>query len=128
MVDRAVEWSLLMGDVIRFGEVPYAIMQAGGFRKLRRHTDLALKWALTKRKLCYNMKTMARLNDQVIRAIETCGMSRYKLARVSGVSEGELCRVVAGQRSMTLRTLERLAPHIGVQLTVKRPRKGRKGR
>ena len=71
---------------------------------------------------------MATINDNVIRAIETCGMSRYALAKVSGVSEGELSRVVAGQRSMTLRTLDRLAPYIGVSITIKRPSKGKKGR
>ena len=71
---------------------------------------------------------MARINDQVIRAIKTCGMTRYALAQKSGVSEGELSRVVAGQRSMTLRTLDRLAPYIGVKIAVKRPQRGRKGK
>ena len=66
---------------------------------------------------------MTAISDRVIRAIETCGMSRYALSKASGVSEGELCRVVAGQRSMTLRTLDRLAPFIGVRVTVKRPKK-----
>ena len=33
---------------------------------------------------------MTTINDNVIRAIRTCGMSRYALAKVSGVSEGEL--------------------------------------
>ena len=81
------------------------------------------------RNITYTMCGMDSISEQVVRAIEGCGMNRAALARESGVSEGELSRVVAGTRSMTLKTLERLAPHIGVSIKVKRPgSKGRKGR
>ena len=66
------------------------------------------------------------ITEEVTRAIETCGMTRYALAKESGVSQGELSRVVAGQRSMTLQTLDRLAPFIGVDIVVKRPLRARK--
>ena len=73
---------------------------------------------------------MATISEQVRRAIEECGMTRYRLSQVSGVSEGMLSRYMTGEREMTLRTLDRLAPFIGVQIAVKRPRqpKQKKGR
>ena len=57
-------------------------------------------------------------SDQVRRAVENCGVSRYAIAKASGVTEGALSRFVAGKRDMTLRTLERIAPIIGVSLKV----------
>lgn len=81
------------------------------------------------RKFTYTMFGMISISEQVVQAIEGCGMNRAALARESGISEGELSRVVAGTRSMTLKTLERLAPHIRVSIKVKRlSNKGRKGR
>ena len=68
------------------------------------------------------------MSDQVRRAIENCGMSRYAIAKASGLSEGGLSRFMAGQRDMNLRTLDKLAPVIGVRLVVDRPKSRRKGR
>ena len=68
------------------------------------------------------------MSDQVRRAIENCGMTRYAIAKASGLSEGGLSRFMAGQRDMNLRTLDKLAPVIGVRLVVDRPKSRRKGR
>ena len=68
------------------------------------------------------------MSDQVRRAIENCGMTRYAIAKASGLSEGGLSRFMAGQRDMNLRTLDKLAPVIGVRLVVDRPKSRRKGK
>ena len=66
------------------------------------------------------------IGDQVRQAIENCGMSRATISRSTGVSEGMLSRFVHGETDMTLRTLARIAPVIGVRVIVKRPKtKGR---
>lgn len=71
---------------------------------------------------------MTTMSDRVREAIKTSGLTRYQIAKQSGVTEGALSRFVAGERDMTLRTLERIAPLIGVRLTVSRPRRRQKGR
>lgn len=72
---------------------------------------------------------MTSMSDQVRRAIEDCGQTRYRLAKQSGVTEGALSRFLAGERDMTLRTLERIAPLIGVKLKVeKRAQRLKKGK
>jgi transcriptional regulator with XRE-family HTH domain len=69
---------------------------------------------------------MTSMSDQVRRAIENCGLTRYAIAKQTGITEGGLSRFMAGERDMTLRTLERIAPYIGVRLIVTRPKRRRK--
>ncbi len=68
------------------------------------------------------------ISDQVRAAINNCGLSRYAVSKITGVSEGMLSRFVAGQTDMTLRTLDRLASTIGVRVVVTQPkRRAKKG-
>lgn len=64
-------------------------------------------------------------NAQVRKAIDDTGMTMYALAKVSGVSQSMLSRFMRGERDLTLRTLDRLGPVIGVRLVVDRPTKHR---
>ena len=70
------------------------------------------------------------LSEQLRQIIRTCGMSRYQIAKRSGVSEAALSRFAAGTRGLTTDSLDRLAEVLGLDLAPKRPkRKGtKKGR
>ena len=57
--------------------------------------------------------------SEVVRdAIEDSEMSRYEIAGESGLSESTLSRFVWGQTSLTLQSLDRLAPVLGLRLVV----------
>lgn len=60
------------------------------------------------------METMTETLRAAILAYE----SRYRLSLDSGVDAAALCRFVAGESSMTLDTIERLAPVLGLRLVV----------
>lgn len=61
------------------------------------------------------MKT--RKWEQVIRdAIKRCGKTGAELARCAGVPQPVLSRFVAGTRSVSLLTAERLAAVVGIEL------------
>ena len=66
------------------------------------------------------MPTMARAREdieaQLQQAILRSGMTRYRLAQLSGVSEAVLSRFVAGKRTVTLTTAARLAGVLGLEL------------
>lgn len=69
------------------------------------------------------------MNDQVRQAIKQCGMTQYRIAQVTGITRGALSRFMAGDRDMTLVTLEKIAPVIGVRLVTTKPkRRTAKGR
>lgn len=43
-------------------------------------------------------------------------MSRYRLSKLTGVSDGVLCNFVTGKRSLTLTTAAKLAKALGLEL------------
>ena len=70
-----------------------------------------------------NAKKPETLSDQLRQIIADCGMSRYEISKQSGVPEAALSRFVNGKTGLTTDTLDRLAPTLGLELTVKRRRK-----
>lgn len=61
---------------------------------------------------------MAKLVDAIRRAVEASGKTRYRIAKESGVSAGQLSRLVNGERGMTVDTIERLADYMGLRITI----------
>ena len=69
---------------------------------------------------------MAGLENTIRKAIETSGQSRYRIAKETGVSQAHLSRLMSGERGLSVEMLERLAPHLGLEIVI-RPAK-RRGR
>jgi transcriptional regulator with XRE-family HTH domain len=61
-------------------------------------------------------------SDQLRRAINNCGMTRYQIAKRTGISQATLSRFMSGQRGLTLGAVDKLA----ALLTWKLEGKGRK--
>ena len=74
------------------------------------------------------MISVMTFSDQVRNAIKSSGMTRYMIAKESGLTSGALSRFMAGDRDMNLRTLDKLASVIGVRLVIDRPKRRRKRR
>ena len=60
------------------------------------------------------------LENQIRTAIEKSGLSVYRLAKDSGVSQPVLCRFVNGQRGITLATASKLVETLGLRLVSKK--------
>lgn len=71
---------------------------------------------------------MAKLVDAIRRAVEESGKTRYRIAKESGVSAGQLSRLVNGERGMTVDTIERLADYLGLRISIQPKDKNTKGR
>jgi len=56
------------------------------------------------------------LEEQLREAIADSGMSRNQLSILSGVDPAQLCYFVQGKRSLTLRSAEKLAETLGLEL------------
>jgi len=60
---------------------------------------------------------------------ESPGLSRYEIAKRSGVSEATLSRFVNGQQGLSTDTLDKLANVLGLELVARQPKGGKtKGR
>lgn len=64
------------------------------------------------------MATKTRTVSAVlIDAIKTSGLTKYRLAQESGVSEGTLGRFLRNERTLTLPNVDKLAAALGLELT-----------
>ena len=57
------------------------------------------------------------LSDQLRRAIDASGKSRYRIAKDLDVSEATLSRFMSGERGLTLKLLDRLTEYLGLSLS-----------
>ena len=71
---------------------------------------------------------MGTPSEDLRRIIAACGLSRYEIARRTGVSEAALSKFMSG-RDIRTDTLDRLAPLLGLRLVtdIRRGRSLKKG-
>ena len=60
-----------------------------------------------------------KLSDEIRQAIETCGKTRYRIAKQTGVDAATLCRFVQGQQGLSMDSLDRIAAYIGLRAELK---------
>ena len=65
--------------------------------------------------------------DQLRERIEKGDVSRYRIAKETGVDKGALSRFVHGQTGLNFTTAEILADYLGLEIII-RPKRRRKGR
>jgi transcriptional regulator with XRE-family HTH domain len=56
------------------------------------------------------------VTDELKKAIEESGLTRYAICQRSGVTEAAMSRFMNGQRGLTLRSLDRLAALLNLHL------------
>ncbi len=66
---------------------------------------------------------MANLMDAIRRAVEKSPLTKYRIAKDSGISPGQLSRLVHGERKMTVETVETLARSLGYEIIMRKRRK-----
>ena len=65
------------------------------------------------------------ISAQLRNAVEKSGMSRYEIARGSGVTEGQLSRFVKQGSRLRLETVDKLAAFLGLSLVSSKKRKSK---
>ena len=70
---------------------------------------------------------MSKLLDEIKRAIERSGQTRYAIAKGSGVSQAQLSRFVNGQQGLSIEVIEALADYLELEIILK-PKTKRKAR
>jgi transcriptional regulator with XRE-family HTH domain len=63
-----------------------------------------------------------RLSDQIRACIESSDLSRYELAKRTGVTQASLSRFMSGQTALSVDSIEKLAPIFGLELVLKKKR------
>ena len=60
------------------------------------------------------------ITEKIRSTIEKSGLSRYEIAKRSGVDAAVLSRFMSGKGSLKLESIEKLAPVLGLQLIAKK--------
>lgn len=71
------------------------------------------------------------LTDELRRAVDGCGMSRYRICKELGIAESTLSRFMNGKAGLSLDTLDRLAELLDLHITtgrrpVEKPKRSRR--
>ena len=61
------------------------------------------------------------LSDQMRRAVDESGMSRYAICKATGMDQANMSRFMSGETGLTLETADRIAKLLNLEL-VKRSR------
>ncbi|MHB1035229.1 MAG: helix-turn-helix domain-containing protein [Pirellulales bacterium] len=67
------------------------------------------------------------LTDQLRRAIDDSGLTRYRIAKETGVSESTLAQFYNGHRGLSMEALNALGQYLELTITLGR-KPGKKGR
>ena len=62
-----------------------------------------------------------RVSDQLRAIIETCGISRYELAKRTGIDAATFCRFVAGDSGLSSKALDKLGAVLGLEVVMRNP-------
>ena len=68
-------------------------------------------------------KRRDKLTDQIRRAIDESGVSRYRLWKETGIDQAVLSRFMAGKAGMTLKSLDVLADALGLRVVADRSKR-----
>lgn len=67
-------------------------------------------------------KKRVKLSDQVRRAVDKSGMSRYAICKALGMDQATMSRFMAGGGGLSMAYLDALADYLGLEIVV-RPKK-----
>ncbi len=69
-----------------------------------------------------------KLSDQIRRAIQNCGVSRYRISKETGIEQTTLSKFMLGKRGLPMKTLDVLADFLRLRIVMDGPRKAAKGK
>ena len=65
-----------------------------------------------------------KVSDQLRSIIDDCGLSRYEIAKRTGIDAAALSRFMSGERGLSMKALDRLGECLGLTVNMRRkPRK-----
>ena len=68
------------------------------------------------------MPRRAKLSDQLRRAIEQSGETRYAIWKATGIDQASLSRFMAGKARLSLDAVDLIAEYLDLSITKNRPR------
>jgi len=61
-----------------------------------------------------------KMTDQVRQAIDNCGLTRYRIAKDTGIDESALAKFYNGHRGLSLDNMDQLCEYLGLRIVMDR--------
>jgi len=71
---------------------------------------------------------MGQLTNAIRAAVKASDQTPYAIAKGAGVARSQLSRLMSGERGLNTDTIEKLAGHLGLRITIEPKGTGTKGR
>ena len=65
------------------------------------------------------------VTDQIRRLVDSCGMSRYEIAKRTGIDQSAMSRFMSGERGLSSTALDALGELLDLQVVVRRAKRKR---
>lgn len=69
---------------------------------------------------------MSQLLDEIRKAIEASGLTRYQIAKDTGIAQSQLSRLVNGERGLSVEAIEQLAHYLDLEIVIRHKRRKEK--
>jgi len=66
---------------------------------------------------------MGNVLDEIRRAISESEHSRYAISKATDIDQGQLSKLMAGKRGLSIESLERLAEFLELEIVIRRKRR-----
>jgi transcriptional regulator with XRE-family HTH domain len=63
------------------------------------------------------------LSDEIRKAVDAAGETRYRIALATGIAHATLSRFMSGERGLPMKTLDKLAEYLDLHITTGRQAK-----
>ena len=73
-------------------------------------------------------KRTTLLTDQLRQAIDDCGLTRYQVAKATGIDESALAKFYNGHRGLSMKALNALGEFLQLRITLGRKAGTKKGK
>jgi len=73
-------------------------------------------------------KQAKQFSDEIRAAVESCGVTRYRISKLTGIDAAVLCRFVQGQVGLSMDSLDKLAECIGLHVATEQKPRAKKDR
>lgn len=63
-----------------------------------------------------------KVSDQIRRMIRTCGLTRYQIAKRTGIDQSKLARFMSGERGLSTKALDTLGELLELEVVMHGPK------
>jgi transcriptional regulator with XRE-family HTH domain len=77
--------------------------------------------------ICWEVYTVGQVQNEIRRAINESGVSRYAISKATGIDQGQLSKLMSGEVGISLANLEKLLDFLNLEIVI-RPNRRRKGK